>query len=250
MELEYGLQLYSIADFTEYDMEYALPFLAEYGYKSVEFAGYFGHSAEQINDMLSKNGLKVIGSHIGLDILTEEKINATLDFEEAIGNKNIVFPCIDLDNAEKIKNVVPQIIRVQKETDRRGMKLHYHTHDWDFLPNDDGIIPAKALEQETGVLFEIDTFWAFFAGLDPVAEMRRLRNVGRCELVHIKDGKPNRDPAVIGEGFAPIIDIVEEADKLGLYKIVESEGYIPDGLTDVRHCLKYLKKIASGEITK
>ena len=248
MELNYGLQLYSVRDFVDTDMEYALPIIAEYGYKTVEFAGYFGHSSDQICKLLDDCGLKVIGSHIGFDALSEDRINATLDFEEAIGNKNIVFPSLDIRSAEKIKNALPEIRRIQKQVERRGMKLHYHTHDWAFTPNKDGSVIFDEIEKETDVLFELDTFWAFYARRDPVGEMRRLRD--RCELVHIRDGKPNGDPAVIGEGYVPVIDIVEEADRLGLYKIVESEGMIPDGLTDVRHCLKYLRKVANGEITR
>ena len=155
---------------------------------------------------------------------------------------------IKMETRDDIDKAVALINRAQPEVEKRGMKLHFHTHDWDFKPNEDGLVPVEELEKRTNVLFEIDVFWAFFAGRDPVKEMERLKN--RCELVHIKDGKLNRDPAVVGEGIAPIIDCVEKADELGLYKIVESEGMIPDGLTDVRHCLKYLRKVAAGEITK
>ena len=43
--MEYGLQLFSVRDVTERDMEGALCQVAEMGYRSVEFAGFFGHSA-------------------------------------------------------------------------------------------------------------------------------------------------------------------------------------------------------------
>ncbi|MBQ7160213.1 MAG: sugar phosphate isomerase/epimerase [Clostridia bacterium] len=248
MELNYGLQLFSISDFTAADLDYALANVAEYGYKTVEFAGFCGHTADEIDAMLKKYKLGVIGEHVGMDLLDEEHINSTLASSEAIGNKNIVFPSLALSDANEVAAALKNIERIKKETDKRGMKLHFHTHDWDYRPNEDGLIPIEIIEKETDILFEIDTFWAFYAGRDPVKEMERLRH--RCELVHIKDGKANRDPAVVGEGVAPVIECVEKADELGIYKIVESEGMIPDGLTDVRHCLKYLRKVANGEITR
>ena len=38
--MEYGLQLFSVRDVTERDMEGALRQVAEIGYRSVEFAGF------------------------------------------------------------------------------------------------------------------------------------------------------------------------------------------------------------------
>ena len=246
MELNYGLQLYSVNDFTEYDMEYALSRIQEFGYKKLEFAGYFGHTPDQINEMLARYGLSVIGSHIGFDKLKDENIKATLDFEEAIGNKNIIIPAVDMYHTDQIKNTIKEIKRVKPIIESRGMEFHFHIHDLDYRPNKDGDIPFDALENETDVLFELDTFWVFFSGRDPLAEMERLRD--RVKLVHIKDGQKNRDPAVLGEGFAPVASIVRKAEELGFYPIVESEGMIPDGLTDVKHCIKFLKKLAAGEI--
>ncbi len=247
MELNYGLQLYSVRDFTDADMEYALSNISEYGYKSVEFAGFGGHTPEEIKDMLSRYGLAVIGEHVGAEGLDSEHLEKTLATSEIIGNKNVVLCAANMDNRAFADKTVELINRAQPIIEKRGMKLHFHTHDWDYQPNEDGEIPIEILEKETNILFETDVFWAFFAGRDPVKELERLRS--RSELVHIKDGKLNRDPAVIGEGAAPIIECVKKADELGLYKIVESEGMIPDGLTDVRHCLKYLRKVANGEIT-
>ena len=46
MAIEYGLQLFSVRDITDKDLEGALKAVAEMGYKYVEYAGFFGHSAE------------------------------------------------------------------------------------------------------------------------------------------------------------------------------------------------------------
>ena len=46
--MEYGLQLYSVRDAMEVDFEGTLKALADMGYEYVEFAGYYGHTAEEI----------------------------------------------------------------------------------------------------------------------------------------------------------------------------------------------------------
>ena len=43
--MKYGLQMFSVRDVTEQDMEGALRQVAEMGYASVEFAGFMGHPA-------------------------------------------------------------------------------------------------------------------------------------------------------------------------------------------------------------
>ena len=52
--MDYGLQLYSVRDAMEKDVASTLQKIAEMGYKYVEFAGFFGHSAEKIKKMLDK----------------------------------------------------------------------------------------------------------------------------------------------------------------------------------------------------
>ena len=63
--MEYGLQMYSVRDITDKDLDGALKKVAEIGYKFVEFAGFFGHSAQEVKDMLDKYGLRVSGTHTG-----------------------------------------------------------------------------------------------------------------------------------------------------------------------------------------
>ena len=71
---EYGLQLYSIRDITKDNLDEALGKVASLGYKFVEFAGFFGHSAKEINAMLEKHGLKISGTHSSWTDLVPTKI--------------------------------------------------------------------------------------------------------------------------------------------------------------------------------
>ena len=62
----YGLQLYSVRDITKEDLKGALKKVADLGYECVEFAGFFGHSAEEVTGWLNEFGLKVSGTHTGM----------------------------------------------------------------------------------------------------------------------------------------------------------------------------------------
>ena len=61
------------------------------GYDGVEFAGYYGKTADEINQLLTDTGLGIAGSHVPYEHL-REALDETLDFEKAIGNTRVVVP--------------------------------------------------------------------------------------------------------------------------------------------------------------
>ena len=99
--MEYGIQMYSVRDFTKDDLEGALRQVSEMGYKFVEFAGFFGHSAEAVRDMLDKYGLRVSGTHTGWQEVAEH-FEETVAYHKIIGNKNIIVPGADLKDQAKL----------------------------------------------------------------------------------------------------------------------------------------------------
>ena len=62
---EYGIQLYSLRDISKDDFEGMLKAVSEMGYKMVESAGFFGHSAETVKGWLDKYGLTMCSTHTG-----------------------------------------------------------------------------------------------------------------------------------------------------------------------------------------
>ena len=57
--MNYGLQMYSVRDITKDDLPGAIAKVAQIGYKLIEFAGFFGHTAEEVNAMLAENNVVV-----------------------------------------------------------------------------------------------------------------------------------------------------------------------------------------------
>ena len=88
MKHNYGIQLYSVRDAMAEDMAAAMQKIADLGYKYVEFAGFFGHTAAEVKEMLDKTGLICSGTHSDWNDLRPSRIMETVAYHKAIGNPN------------------------------------------------------------------------------------------------------------------------------------------------------------------
>ena len=116
---------------------------------------------------------------------------------------------------------------------------HDHNHDHEFKPNQDGLIPEEELLARTNLLLEVDTYWVYAAGKDPVAFLQEHKD--RIRVIHLKDGKGGDACASLGQGIAPVAQVRQAAIQLGLEMVVESEGLEPTGLEEVRRCMDFLR---------
>ncbi|MDR2656898.1 MAG: sugar phosphate isomerase/epimerase [Oscillospiraceae bacterium] len=235
-----GLQMYSVRDITKDDLAGALAKVKAIGYDNVEFAGFFGHCAEKVKAMLDETGLKVSGTHTGWQELTDN-IDETIAFHKAIGNTRIIVPYAEVQTKAKIDRIVDVLNNAQPKLAAAGIALGYHNHSHEFVPNEDGQIPFDELRDRTNIFFEIDTYWAFVAGRDPLALVRELSS--RVPVVHIKDGTEKGEGKPLGQGVAPAAQVWKLARELGIELVVESETLQPDGLTEAEICYKFVEAL-------
>lgn len=238
--MDYGLQLYSVRDVTGTDLEGTLKKVAEIGYRYVEFAGFFGHSAEQVKAMLDNYGLIVSGTHSGFDDLDKD-FDGTVKYHHAIGNTNYIVPGAPWGTTAELNETIEKMNKYKPMLAAEGIRLAYHNHDGEFKPNLDGQIAHEEMERRTDIDFQIDTFWAFVAGRDPIEVITRLKD--RVHVIHLKDGLRNGQGFALGEGEAPVAAVREKAIELGMHMVVESETLQPDGISEVTRCFNYLKTL-------
>ena len=242
--MEYGLQMYSVRDFTEKDLLGTLKKVAEIGYKYIEFAGFFGNSAEDVKAALDANGLVCSGTHTGLGELDAD-FAAAVRYHHTIGNKNFIIPWADTSTKEKLDALIDGINKYQPMLAAEGITLAFHNHSGEFLPNKDGQIPHEEMQKRTKIDFEIDTCWAYVAGRDPVETITALKD--RVHMIHLKDIKKTaegkHEGRALGEGEAPVSAVYARAKELGMRMIVESENLNPDGLSEVTRCMNYLRSL-------
>lgn len=189
MDIKLGYQIYSAREEAEKDLAAVCAKLKEFGYDGVEFAGFYGYTAEQINDILNANGLVAVSSHVPYVSIVED-MAGTIAFHKAIGCKFIAVPYLDEQTrpgapgfAAAIRNIAAFGAMCKAE----GIQLLYHNHDFEFikLSGQYGLdflydaIPADLLATE------LDTCWVNVAGECPAAYIRKY--AGRCPVVHLKD---------------------------------------------------------------
>ena len=103
------------------------------------------------------------------------------------------------------------------------------------------------MQKRTDIKFELDTFWTFNAGYDPCEMMEKLAD--RLIAIHIKDGFKSEAVGAkahgmpLGMGEAPVPAVYAKALAMKLPIIVESETQTPDGPTEARICMDYLRSL-------
>ncbi len=241
--MEYGLQLYSMRDLAEKDLMAALEMAAEIGYKGIEFAGFFGFSADVVKEKLDALKLQAWGTHTGWTALTDDQIEATIAYHQAINCTKLIVPGADLSNQEKLDAFIAVMEKARPRLAAAGITLGYHNHSHEFIANEDGSMIYDQQIARTQVAFELDTYWAYNAGKDPVDMMEQMSD--RLFAIHIKDGKQGGEGYPLGMGTAPVQAVYQKAIEVGIPMIVESETLKPDGATEARICFEYLKTLES-----
>ena len=236
----YGIQLYSVRDAMEKDVRQTLLEISKMGYASVEFAGFFDHTAKEIKEYLDEAGLVCSGTHSSFEDLRPESINETIAYHKEIGNPYFIVPGADLSTLEKIEDFAAVMNYAEPILKKEGIRLGYHNHSHEFAVMPWGSTIHSEIERRTTVDFEIDIYWAFHAGIDPVATIDRLKD--RIKVIHIKDGLKNGEGLPLGMGEAPLKSVIDYAKKNGIYMVVESETLNPTGLAEAKICIDYLMR--------
>ena len=239
MNYKYGIQMYSVRDMTEVDLGKALKAVGELGYSQVETAGFFGHTADEVCKMLEEANVSICSTHSDWKDLRPEKIDETIAFHKAIGNKNYIIPGASLGTLEKLDDFISVINPAQEKLAANGISLAFHNHSVEFETKYWGSTIHTELEKRTALNFQIDTYWAFNAGLDPIVVLERLKD--RINTIHLKDGFAGGRGVALGEGHAPVKACMDYARAKGWNIVVESEGLDPTGIEEVARCMNFIK---------
>ena len=182
-----GIQLYSLRDAMEKDMDSTLKTVKEMGYDYVEFAGYFGKSAGEVKAILDKYGLEAVSVHQAIGLFEEEGQKA-VDYLKTLGVKYCAIPWYNVD--EFISNwdaTMDKFKNVSKLLGDNDIKLMYHNHDFEFNKiNGEYILDRLYATLPEGVIMpQLDTCWVHYAGVNPSEYIRKYS--GRIEVLHLKD---------------------------------------------------------------
>lgn len=240
-----GLQLYTVRDETAKDFKATLQYVAEMGYAAVEFAGYGGIGSKEMAGLLAEYGLRAASTHVGLPAL-EEDLDRELNYCLDIGCTFLVVPWLppELRSAENFSKLAERLNEFGRHSKERGITLAYHNHDFEFAQHNGGYLLDSLLEATDPELvkLELDSYWAAYAGADPIAYLRK--HAGRVPLVHLKDMTADRHFTEVGDGTLDIAGYYRAASEGGAqYFFVENDSPTIPSLESARRSLENLNRL-------
>jgi sugar phosphate isomerase/epimerase len=225
-----GIQLYSLRDVINSDLQGTLAAVSKIGYKSVEPYGFdgnfYGHSAKDFRKMCNDLGMVITGTHTGITLA-----NAAEYAEKAVeaGLEYLILPSFSGRPDKTIddyKIVAQEMNKIGEITSKSGIKFGYHNHNHEFRIID-GKLPYDVLLADTDpalVTFEMDIFWIVKGGQDPLQYFNK--HPGRFQLWHVKDMGNDGESCIVGNGHIKFKDLLKQSKKAGLKQIVyEQEAY-------------------------
>jgi len=242
-----GLQLYSVRDDCAKDLPGVLRTVARMGYQGVEFAGYYGRSAEELRRLLDENKLVCCGTHIGLDSLLSDQLEKTIAFNKTLGNKFLIVPGLPRERTasrEAWLETARVFTEISRKLEPHGMYVGYHNHTEEFKPLD-GELPWDTFFGNTPrrVVMQFDTGNALIGGAQAAPFLQKYP--GRALTVHIKEHSATNDKALLGEGDVAWDEVLPLLRRTGgtQWYIIEQESYAYPPLECVEKCLRNFEKM-------
>jgi len=186
-----GLQLYTVRHIAEKDLAGTLAEVARVGYKEVELAGLYNHTAMEFHDLLQKNGLTAPSSHLAINALEGEAAAKTFADAKTLGHEWLTVPSLPQgkrDSVDDWKAVAKRFNSAAAQVKAGGFRFAYHNHNAELRNLDGGTTPLDVLVSETDpslVSFEMDLYWVVNGGGDPLAFLAKYP--GRFKMLHVKD---------------------------------------------------------------
>ncbi len=211
-----GLQLYTLGDEPQKDLDRVLARVAQIGYRDLELPGLYGKTGRELKSAAARAGVSFSSLHVPATAMggntaatLSGDLSKLVDELGALGVKQAVVPIVPIPadfrprgansfkedlasallalGADHWKRAAALLNEKAAALKPHGVALGYHNHNLEFAP----------LGQETGwsiltretdpglVHFEVDIGWVAAAGLDPIAFLEANR--GRVRQMHVKD---------------------------------------------------------------
>jgi sugar phosphate isomerase/epimerase len=143
-----GVQLYSVRENCKTDFPGTIAAIAQMGYAGVEFAGYWNYSAKEIRRWLDADGIVACGSHTPYEMVQPDKLQATIEFNQTIGNHFIIVPDMSGKTRAKWLDLAKEFNDLADQLQPLGLSIGYQSHWHDFHPVE-GALPWEIFGENT-----------------------------------------------------------------------------------------------------
>ena len=243
-----GLQLYTLRESLPHDLAGGLRRVAEIGYQGVETAFFDPRiTPEETARLLRELNLPVFATHAPLPLGDDQE--ETLRQADILGCRRVVWHGWPEDpgysSLDGIHALADKYNRAGAVAADHGLQLGIHNHWWE-MRRTEGVLPYQVLlaELDPAIFFEVDTYWAQVAGLDPTAVLAELGP--RAPLIHIKDGAATAAQptpmAALGDGAIDVPAILQAAAHAE-WLVVELDEVAGDMDTAIERSFRYLSQL-------
>ena len=217
-EIPIGTQLWCVRMQLAEDVPGTLKAVGALGYHAVELENAFSRSGSEWKSDLEAAGLKACGFHHHLSELQGEHLAASVEFNQAIGNRNLIIRSLAPEvytSADLLKKTAGEVNEVAERLRPHEMRVGYHNHTADFNRIDgeywwnrfaDQTSPDVILQLDTGNASEME-------GVTPQSLIRR--NAGRTISMHVKPFSRKDPNAYLGHDELDWPAIMTAAETVG-----------------------------------
>ena len=253
-----GLQLWSLRDQLKADVPAALDWVKAQGITEVETAGTGNLSATDFAKLLQARNLKAVAAHIGYEAL-EKDLPGAIQTAKTLGAKYVITAWIPHPpeglSAELAHAAAANFNKWGAAFRAEGITYGWHAHGFEFVPfaSEGGKTAFDIIVAETkpeNFTLEMDVFWVFHAGQDPVKLLKQ--HPTRWSFLHVKDIRKGAvtglstghaapiDNVAVGTGQIDWPAVLKAAQEVGVtHYFIEDET--PSPLVCIPDSLKYLR---------
>lgn len=199
-----GVQLYTLRNEMRADPERTLAEIARLGFSEIEWWGEFGRTPEQLRRTLDAHGVRSPAWHVPVEALDPSRLDATIATAQVMGHRHLIvaWTAPEQRSVDGFRRLAELLNRAGHRAASAGIRTGYHNHDFEFEPAGDGTRWDLLVSQTDPAVvdLELDCYWAFKAGQDPIAMLERHRD--RITHLHLKDsaGPPAHRQVDVGQG--------------------------------------------------
>ena len=270
-----GLQLYTLFNVIDDDVQGTLKKVAAIGFKEIESAfskkgGYYGMKPREFKKMVKDIGLSWKSHHVlgapfqlppgaklptgpdGKPITIPPMRNLKENGQELVdeaaegGIPYLVCANAPMGTLDDIRSSIEVLNKTGEACKKAGIKLAYHNHEMEFHEVE-GLVPYHLLLTQTTpetLKMELDLAWVTKAGVDPVELF--AQHPGRFPLWHVKDiSKDLTTIEPVGNGSIDFKRIFAQAKQAGMKHFFVEHDMPADPFASITTSFSNLSKIIS-----
>jgi sugar phosphate isomerase/epimerase len=249
-KLPIGVQAWCVRKQLATDIPGTLAQVSQAGFELLELENAFSKSGAEWKTLLTAANLKAAGFHHSLPELRGDKLQQTIEFNQAIGNRNLIIrslPTEVYNSADLLKKTADEINGFAEKLKPHQLRVGYHNHTTDFNQLDgeywwnrfaDATSKDVVLQFDTGNASEKE------GGVDVVQVLKR--NAGRVKSMHVKPFSTKTPDAFIGSdelNWPAIMTTAENIAGVELYIIEYERATSKPPIEDLKANLDLFKKL-------